>query len=819
MIRAILSIATVLASVLLCQGAFAKTGDGAEKFRQLEDDKLPTPNMYRAATGEPGPEYWQQKVDYVIDVALDEDAKKISGSEQITYRNNSPHTLRFLWVMLDQQRFDNSSIARMSETSSTAGQRWDPSGEGDTLSYSTLARQQALSDVDYGFQIKSVKASNGRSLDYTIVDTHMRIDLPQPLASGRSTSFSIAWEHHIINEPIVGGRGGYEHFPDNDTFQYFLAQWFPRMAVFSDYEGWHTKSFLGRGEFGLEFGDYELRITVPADHIVSATGELQNPNDVLTADQRARLERAKSAGKPVFIVTPEEAAENEKDGTTSTKTWIFRAKNVRDVAWASSRKYIWDAKGHKQDNGQSVMAMSFYPNEGEPIWSKYSTESVIHTMEVYSRFSFPYPYPTAQSVNTWERGGMEYPMITFNGYRPTEDEKTGKVTYSRSIKYRLIGVIIHEIGHIYFPMTVNTDERQWTWMDEGMNSFLDYVAAIEWEENYPAYGNDVNVLDNIVDYMKSSNQVPIMTQSDSVLQFGPNAYSKPTAALIVLRETVMGRDLFDFAFKEYSRRWKFKRPTPADFFRTMEEASGVDLDWFFRGWFYTTDHVDLAVRSVREYQISSEDPDIEFPLQRKQRADDYPEPQIQSRNRAEGIVPYVERVEELLDFYNQNDRFTVSNKDRNDYEEFREGLENWEVAALDRALKEGQYIYFVDFANQGGLVMPIPVTLTYEDGSEEEMTIPAEIWRRDASSATKLMMLDKRLAAVEIDRHHEIADTNRSDNAYPPRISQSRIELYKSKRDSKDLMADMLVELKDDEKVDHNDGEETSVPLEPANDQ
>jgi hypothetical protein len=796
--------------------AFAETGDGAKKFRQLEDDKLPTPNVYRAPTGEPGPAYWQQQADYVIDVELDEETKTIYGSEEITYKNNSPHTLRWIWVQLDQQRFSNDSIARRTETASSAGQRWDPTGDGDRLTFSTLMRQQALQDREYGFQIASVTDGRGRELDHTFSDTHMRVDLPRPLSPGQSTVIVIDWEHAIINEPVIGGRGGYEHFEDNDTYLYFLAQWFPRVAAFTDYEGWHTKSFLGRGEFTLEFGNYDVSITVPADHIVSSSGELQNPNAVLTATQRQRLAEARTADKPVFIVTPDEAAENEKDKTTDTKTWIFRADNVRDFAWSSSRKFIWDAMGYEQEGGPDVMAMSFYPNEGEPIWSRYSTEAVIHTMEVYSKYSFPYPYPTAQSVNTWETGGMEYPMITFNGYRPTEDEKTGEVTYSRGIKYSLIGVIIHEIGHIYFPMIVNTDERQWTWMDEGINSFLDYVAALEWEENYPAYRNDVNILDNITSYMKSSNQVPIMTNSDSVLQFGPNAYTKPAAALTVLRETVMGREKFDFAFREYSRRWKFKRPTPSDFFRTMEEASGVDLDWFFRGWFYTTDHVDIAIRSVREYKVSTMDPEIEFPLARERNALLFPEPMMQRNNRESGLTTYVERRDGLLDFYNENDRFTVSNKDRNDYTSFIEGLNTAQKAAFDRALEEDKFIYFVDFANEGGLVMPLPLVLVYTDGTEEEMMIPAEIWRRDASNVTKLLMLDKALSEIELDRHHQIADADRTDNVFPPRISKSRLELYKSDRKRRNLMADMLVELKGDQKDGENEDDE-DVPLTPNN--
>ncbi|NHK28307.1 M1 family metallopeptidase [Parvularcula flava] len=816
-LRAVFALPFIIAAGSLIAPANAEIGDGAKKFRQLEDDLMPTPNVYRAATGEPGPQYWQQKVDYVIDVTLDTENKRILGEEEITYTNNSPHALKWIWVQMDQNRFTDGSVARESETSSTAGQRWDPSGDGDTLSFSALARQQALSDRDFGFKIQSITARNGSDLDYSIVDTHMRVDLPRPLAPGQSTEFTIEWQHEIIQETIVGGRGGYEHFEETDTYQYALAQWYPRVAVFSDYEGWHTKNFLGRGEFPLEFGDFDVSITVPSDHIVSATGVLQNPGQVLTATQRDRLEEARTADIPVFIVTPEEAKANEAEEASDTKTWRFSADNVRDFSFASSNKYIWDAQGYTQEGGPDVMAMSFYPNEAEPIWSMYSTDAVIHTMEVYSRFSFPYPYPTAQSVNAWESGGMEYPMITFNGYRPTKDEKSGEITYSRRTKYGLIGVIIHEIGHIYFPMVVNSDERQWTWMDEGLNSFLDYVAAIEWEENYPAYGDNTNVLDYITGYMTSEDQVPIMTQSDSVLNLGPNAYSKPTAALIVMRETVMGRELFDFALREYSQRWKFKRPTPYDFFRTMEEASGVDLDWFWRGWYYSTDHVDIAIKSVREYQISSQEPEVEFALDRIEAGENEPEPLIQRRNREEGMETYVERNPRLRDFYNENDRFTVTNKDRNTYQSFREGLVDWEVDALDRALADGTYVYFMDFANIGGLVMPIPLTITYADGSEEYMKIPAEIWRRDASNVTKLMLSDRQITSIVLDKNHEIADADRSNNAFPATISSSRIELYKSNRSHSNMMADMLVELKGQDKdAAQTESEGNAVPLQPT---
>jgi hypothetical protein len=528
----------------------------------------------------------------------------------------------------------------------------------------------------------------------------------------------------------------------------------------------------------------------------------------------------------MFIVTPEEAIENEKEGTSDTKTWVFKADNVRDFAWASSRKFIWDAMIHRQQGGEfnEVLAMSFYPQEAEPLWSQYSTHSVVHTLEVYSRFSFPYPYPTAQSVNAWEGGGMEYPMITFNGRRPEpfEADKEDEVdpdaaskperTYSRRAKHGLVGVIIHEIGHIYFPMTVNTDERQWTWMDEGINSFLQYLAELEWEENFHNHRENYSILEHIAEYMISENQVPIMTQSDSILQFGPNGYTKPAASLIVLRETVLGRELFDFAFREYSQRWKFKRPTPSDLFRTLEDASGVDLDWFWRGWYYSTDHVDLAVTGMREYKVSSRDPDVEFDLNRQERADEIPETLGQIRNREEGRTTRLERFPELGDFYNENDEYTVTNTDRNTYASTIEALEDWERAALDRAVVDDDYVYFVDFQNIGGLVSPIPLLITNADGDEEFLMIPVEIWRRNHRNVTKMLIRDKPVASIEVDPRRETADADFSNNHFPGRIDKSRLELFKSEDESRDMMADMLRLLRKT----GDDDNANKVPLEPA---
>ena len=824
LIRGFLSVVLAISVIIIGQQAFAEglpgsATDQAAKFRQLGQD-LPTPNVFRNASGAPGPAYWQQQADYKIDVALDEDKKHLTGALTITYTNNSPDPLSYLWVQLDQNRFADGSTARMSETAATSGSRRDKAGSGDSLSYGALARQQALEDVKYGTQIQAVTDARGDDLKFTINDTMMRVDLPSPLSPQGVMEFNIDWEHAILDEAIIGGRGGYEHFPENDTYIWFLAQWFPRMAVYSDYDGWHNKQFLGRGEFTLEFGNYDVAITVPDDHIVSATGVLQNPGKVLTPKQRRRLSRDVNAEEPVFIVTPEEAKENEKSRSKRMTTWKFKAENVRDFSWSSSRKFIWDAMNFEQDSAEhpTVLAMSFYPNEAEPIWSQYSTQAVVHTMDVYNRFAFAYPYPTVQSVNTWERGGMEYPMITFNGYRSSAEEtqtgEDGEITYSRNIKYGLIGVIIHEVGHIYFPMVVNSDEREWTWMDEGINSFLEYLAEYEWEEDFPISGGVNNPMDVIPSYMTSANQVPIMTQSDSVLQFGPNAYSKPAAALMVLRETVMGRELFDHAFKTYAERWKFKRPTPSDFFRTMEDASAVDLDWFWRGWFYSTDHVDIAVTSVREYAVSSENPDIEFDKDREQFKRDHPETITQIRNREDGLTTRLSRVKNLADLYTENDKFTVSNADRNQFNKKLDGLEDWERKAYERAQKDGDYIYFVDFANIGGLVMPIPLTLTYENGEIEEMMIPAEIWRRDSNAVTKLLIRKKRLASLDIDPKHQTADADYSNNSYPPIMRPSRLELYKSKRSSRNLMKDMMEELKS---KDNPKSDSAQVPLDGGN--
>ena len=800
------------ATPAFADGAIKQTkGDFEDKFRQLEE-VLPTPNVYRNAAGEPGHQYWQQQVDYDIDVTLDEEKRRIDASEEIVYHNNAPDTLKYLWIQLDQNKFRDDSMSALTTTFGGIGNRGPATSAASgsspaKLSMGAIRRQQFVDDNELGYQIKKVTDGRGKPLHYVIVGTLMRVDLAEPLKPGKKTELNIDFGYNIVEEDAVSARSGYEHFPDdereggNDIF--LLAQWFPRLAAYTDYEAWTNKEFIGRGEFTLEFGDYEVSMTVPADHIVSSTGVLQNPRDVLTSEQRDRLEEAEDADRPVFIVTPEEALENEKEGTSDTKTWHFKADNVRDFAWASSRKFMWDAKGVKQGGPQKhVMAMSFWPKEGGDLWKKYSTESIVHTLEVYNRFTFNYPYPTAQSVNG-PVGGMEYPMITFNGPR-TELQDDGSRTYSLAEKRFLIGVVIHEIGHNYFPMIVNSDERQWTWMDEGLNSFLDGVAGREWDPDIP-WGVEPR---DVTGYMKSQTQVPIMTQSDSVLRLGPNAYTKPAVALNILRETILGRELFDFAFKEYAQRWMFKRPTPSDFFRTMEEASGVDLDWFWRGWFYTTDHVDISLDKVYKLRLDTEDPDIDYARER-QFEKDKPMSLTVERNKDEGRKLWVERFPDITDFYDENDQFTVTNKERNKYQSWLKKLEPWERKAFERAIEEDKNYYVMEFSNVGGLVMPIILEMTFADGTKEMMRIPAEIWRRTPKAVSKLVVTDKdkELVSVTVDPRWETADVDVENNHYPRQIIPSRIEAYKSKRTKTGARRDIMQDIKTELKTDDEDGE------------
>lgn len=737
------------------------------KFRQLYEE-LPTPNVYRTAAGAPGHQYYQQQANYKIDLELDDEKQVIRGTERITYINNSPDQLEYLWLQLDQNiRADDSdskliTVERMEDFRSIK------------------AVQRKLQYFDGGFKIEHVKAANGKALQFAINKTMMRIDLDQPLKAGASISFDIKWWYNINDRMKIGGRSGYEYFEKEDNYLYTIAQFFPRMCVYNDVEGWQNKQFLGRGEFTLPFGDYEVSIKVPSDHIVGATGVLQNESSVLTTEQRNRMKDArKSFDKPVFIVNQEEAEKAEKSKEKSSKTWIFKAENVRDFAFATSRKFIWDAQA-VEIGGKTIMAMSFYPKEGNPLWEKYSTQVVAHTLRVYSKYTIDYPYPVAISVHA-QSIGMEYPMICFNGGRPEADG-----TYSERTKYGMLGVIIHEVGHNFFPMIINSDERQWTWMDEGLNTFVQYLTEQEWERGYPSRRGPAHM---ITDYMGGDKKYisPIMTNSESIWQFGNNAYGKPATALNILRETIMGRELFDYAFKIYSERWAFKHPTPADFFRTMEDASAVDLDWFWRGWFYTNDHVDISLNSAKYYQLNTGNPEVEKAWQKEM--DSQQDEHIGvPRNKEQVKETMTERYPELEDFYNKRNIYEVDELDKKEYENFKSKLSKEELELLN----SGKHFYQLDFENIGGLVMPLIIETTFADGSTEVIRIPAEIWKTNNFNVSKVFIFDKEVTSFRLDPFLETADTDLSNNSWPRELEPTRFKLFKENRTNENPMQRQL---------------------------
>ncbi|MFP6872822.1 MAG: M1 family metallopeptidase [Verrucomicrobiales bacterium] len=745
----------------LCIGAKAQDSSYAQDpFRQL-GEALPTASETRLASGAPGPAYWQQQADYRIKVTLDDTRQHLTGTQSITYHNRSPHTLNYLWLQLAQNHFRPDSGEMLTKEA--------PRLEG--ISFDKLRSQLSRASFDGGYKITKVAGKDDKALPHTIVGTMMRVDLPEVLKPHTRFVLNLEWNHHIIDADLNRARGGHEYFEEDQNHIYQIAQWYPRMVAYTDYAGWQHKQFLGRGEFTLEFGDYAVEITVPADHIVAATGELQNGDKILTEEQLRRWDKAQESGEQTFIVTAEEAKETQsaKKKPSGTKTWVFTAQNVRDFAWASSRKFIWDAKYHEFAPGKRAWAMSFYPNEAEPLWSRYSTAAVAHTLDVYSKFTFDYPYPVAISVNGPVRG-MEYPMICFNGPRP---EKDG--TYSEGTKHALIGVVIHEVGHNWFPMIINSDERQWTWMDEGLNTFVEFLTEMEWQEKWPGSRGKPK---GITGYMASSQQRPIMTNSEAIHQFGNNAYAKPATALNVLRETVLGRELFDFAFRQYARRWMFKRPEPADFFRSMEDASGIDLDWFWCGWFYTTKHVDVSLKALRLYEIDTRDPDIEKPLKREKRDELAGKDLIDRRNAK--LPKAVELNRDLLDFYNKFDELDITEKDRADYKKFLDGLDKEDKKLL--ALRRKFYV--IELENIGGLVTPIVLAITYANGKSETLRIPAEIWRKNTGSVRKMIIARKEITGIEFDPMQETADANRDNNYWPPRPIKSRFQLQKGKKGS-----------------------------------
>lgn len=708
------------------------------KFEQM-DQLLPTPNEYRSGSGAPGPKYWQQQADYVMNIELNDNNQSITGTETITYYNNSPDVLSYLWLQLDQNILSSDNTLRTTNTGALV----------DSSAAKNYAAQ--VSDFKGGFKIASIKDAAGKPLSYLINNTMMRVDLTSPLKSGEKVSFSIAWSFNIVDRAIFGQRSGLEYFPEDGNYVYTIAQFFPRMCVYDDYEGWQNKQFLGRGEFTLAFGNYKVSITVPADHVVGATGTLVNASDVLTKAELARFEKAKTTyDAPVIISTQDEAIQREKSKSTAKKTWTFQAENVRDFAFASSRKFIWDAMAVKIGKG-NPLAMSYYPKEGNPLWEKESTIAVKNTIEVYSRMTIDYPYPVAISVHAASIG-MEYPMICFNFGRPAKDG-----TYTPQLRQGMIGVIVHEVGHNFFPMIINNDERQTTWMDEGVNSFVQLVTELErypdidWSRGKPA---------GIVNYMKGNKNImrPLMTNSEQVIQFGPEQYAKAATSLYILRESVMGKELFDRAFKEYAQRWAFRHPKPADFFRTLEDASAVDLDWFWKGWFYTTDNVDQTIDKVRWFKLRTDVKDPE--------------------KKAVSAPATIQGQDATADNFNGGPLpFSLIATDPRFNGEFRSSVDD--KAIINKL--QNKNIYEITLSNKGGLVMPVIIEWTFTDGSKEIERLPAEIWRINETKITKVFIKDKEVANIVIDPYKEVADINPTDNVFPKKVEEKKFDEFKKK--------------------------------------
>ncbi|WP_288097354.1 M1 family metallopeptidase [Hydrotalea sp.] len=738
------------------------------KFEQL-GTILPTPNEYRTASGAPGPKYWQQRCDYDIKCSLDEKKLMLTGTENISYYNNSPDALTYLWIQLDENEHNNLHNANYQ----------DASYLNNRMTNAMINRlETSKEDNGYGDKIHAViNLATGKALPYTINKTMMRIDLPHPLKPGQQFNFKINWSYKISDRMQMGGRGGYEYFPEDGNYLFTITQWYPRLCVYSDFQGWQNHQFTGRGEFALTFGNFKVQMTVPADHIVMATGTCQNYNQVLSSNQLARWNKAQTAKEPIEIVTLDEAKKAETGKISATKTWIFSADNVRDFAWTSSRKFIWDAMPAYID-GKKIMCMSAYGKEAYGLYQKFSTRVVTHTIKTYSKFSIPYPYPVAQSIEA--SNGMEYPMICFNYGRT---EKDG--TYSEAVKNGMLGVIIHEVGHNFFPMIVNSDERQWTWMDEGLNSFVEYLTEELYDNKFPSRKGAAWT---ITDYMRlpKDQLEPIMTNSENIVQFGPNAYTKPATGLNILRETIMGHELFDFAFREYARRWAFKHPTPADLFRTMEDASGEDLDWFWRGWFYSTDPCDIAIDSVKHAVVDAASIGA-MPQRNGVRTMPLAKPAVPQfddiskiRNRENNSITFLTDADtSLRDFYWKYDRGIIPYDSTIHVTLPASGTaEKFTQDELKPYL--GKHLYEITFKNKGGLVMPIILQFTFEDGTTAVERIPAQIWRKNENEVTKVFVTNQAVKSMQLDPLRETADIDESNNSWPKVSAPTKFELFKA---------------------------------------
>ncbi len=688
-------------------------------FRPIAEN-LPTPNSFRLADGQPGPDYFQQKVDYRIDVTLDEKKKTISGNELITYHNNAPVELGYLWIQLDQNTRAADAERYLVQDNSLS----------DPVKASEISRAIGK-PFDSDMQIISVKDQNGADLKHRIDGTMMQVIMVKPIIPGGVYRFKIEWTYSINDVNKVRGRSGYETFEKDGNSVFCIAQFYPRLALYDDINGWEVRQFHGQSEFGLEFGDFEVNITVPENHIVGATGELINTNEVLGSELEEKYSVAKRSPERVFIISEKEALENLKSKAGKTKTWKFKAEKVRDFAFASSQRFIWEGKNVKIGE-RNVFAHSMYPPEANPIWELNVTKAIEHTLISHSERTFEYPYPHALAVHL-NRSGMEYPMICFNGRRPDDDG-----SYSEYQERRLISLIIHEIGHNFFPMIVNSNERAWAWMDEGLNVFMEYHAEKGWDPDYPSRRGTPK---SIIGFMskEKGELTPIMTPPDIESNLSLNDYWKTSAVLNLLRDLILGPEAFDHAFRTYANRWKFKHPTPADFFRTMEDASGRDLGWFWRSWFFSTDHVDISIDTVQWFTVEGNNY-----LSYKSKLDHIDSSQGESL-----------KFNDLLEFGLRSDTSVV--------ETLRE---NWN-RDWGQKLPKKFHLYDLRLKNIGGIPMPISLRVYFENGGSEDFYYPAEVWAKDNSQFSKVIMTEKEVSFFEVDPERKSSDIVQRNNRWP----------------------------------------------------
>lgn len=710
------------------------------------------PSATRGADGRPTSTYWQQHIAYDIDATLDVERRVINAQAELRYTNNAPQALDAIWFEISPEATTKDAIAHRSATINV-----------DSASVRDLRGLREQEERGGGLVVSSVADSEDRPLAFEARGTQLRVALPRPLASGQTVRIKLAWRVALVDLDRKGGRTGYMLLSSGDPI-FHIAQWYPQPVAFTDYGGWRNVPFVDHGEFAPELGDYNVSLTLPAGQLVAATGVLTNEADVLTGVERTRLARLRQ-GKVTEIVTAAEAATKRR--SSETRTWRFAARNVRDFALAASLRYRWDAT---LAGTSAVRAMTFYPSEASALWRPLALPAIGHALDVYGRMTFDYPYPVVQAA-FGPNDGMEHTMLAFSRYPP--DGPNG--TYSRERKRDFLWVLTHEVGHNWFPLIVNSDERAWTWMDEGLTSYLETLATLEWSGDYTTRPNLPAMLGA---EREATGRQPPMTPANAVVDLFPTQYHRPAAALQVLRELVLGRETFDRAFRAYARAWMFKRPTPGDFFRTINQESGADLDWFWRAWFFSTDHVDLSLERVAALRLVAVPADaIPAP------ADATPPANLTVlRNAAEGRRLMVEQVPRLADAYDRIPERTLAGATPSAHAVV-------DVQRTLDALGQGGVFYELDIRNRGGVVSPVPIRIDYRDGTSERYVVPVELWFGDTKRAQHILWRAKSIRSVTLDPDAATGDVDRGNNGGAVPVTEATMRV-RVDGDSREFLSD-----------------------------